>query len=603
MSLANNKYIHDDEQDESRLTQTGLGDIRSFVHLFKYAREHKWYYINATLLMLASSFLAMCTAWFLGQLIEKGLIAKNHSLSWSLGVLVIILVGLELFVVWLSRRALARGGAMAILNIRQRLINHLQKLPLSYYDRNPQGRVVTRITHDVEALEVFFTSSLGRLMAAIFMIFFGIIAMLLTDLKIGGILVFSIFPSLILLFVTRKKNRELNRRVSKDSSSLNSRLSEYISGIEVIRSFGLEQWTKANYDKNLFKLLTSYLKANFFMSVTRPLISFLCTLPIFVLLAVGGPSVISGELQVGLFVALLRYCERFIHPFMHLAREFSVIQEAFTKAERIVAFLGEAEESEEFGADGIIDKSSTIPFQGEIEFKNVSMHYSNNEWVLKNVSFKISKGEKIGLVGTTGCGKTTAVSLLSRLYSFQEGEILIDGIPIVDYQRKYLRSQIGFVSQDVVIFKGTLRENLGSGRPLLDADMIGACRKTGLLKVMHKNSLTLDSLILEGGANLSVGERQLLALTRITLKRPQIMILDEATANIDQDFEKIIHLAIDVLMEDKTCIIVAHRLDTLKSVDRILVLDNGEVVEKGTLKDLMENKGHFYHLQQSSNSV
>ena len=362
----------------------------------------------------------------------------------------------------------------------------------------------------------------------------------------------------------------------------------------------MEKWSSKNYDKSVDQLLDATLKANLFMATTRPLVSFFCGLPIIVLLGVGGYKVVGGSLAVGVFVAFLRYCERFVHPFMHLAREFNIIQEAFTKAERVVAFLSEKNEDDTLGMNGLVDRKSSLSLKGNLEFRNISMYYNPTDWILKNVSFKISQGEKVGFVGTTSCGKTTTVSLLARLYDFQKGDIIIDNKSIRDFNRNYLRSKIGFVSQDVVIFKGSIRENLQTHYSSNDMEILSACQKTGLLQIMKKNHQTLDSMILDGGSNLSIGERQLLALTRITLVKPEIMIMDEATANIDPDYEKIIHNAIDLLMKDKTCIIIAHRLETLKSVDRILVFRDGRIVEKGNISELLEKQGHFFNLQNSS---
>jgi ATP-binding cassette subfamily B multidrug efflux pump len=475
-------------------------------------------------------------------------------------------------------------------------------LPMSFYDRQPQGRIVTRVTHDVEGMEDFFVSSLGRLSSAIFFATTSIIAMCVTDLKLGLILISSVIPAIIFIYTTRNAVRKVNRRMTKSSSAANSKLAELISGLEVIRSFGLEDWSKKEYDDVIDEYEGAHLAANSFYGWSRPLISFLCGLPLVGLIGIGGYKVLAGTMGVGLFVTFIRYCERFINPIMMLAREFNVIQQAFTSAERVASFLNHDEEDIVLGKDGTKVKISDS-IKGQISFKNVSMAYDGKNFVLNGLNFDIEAGEKIGLVGQTGCGKTTSVSLISRLYDFQKGDILIDDIPIRDYQRDFLRSNIGFISQNVVLIKGSLRENLCFDDRIDDSEILSACEKTGMAKVMLDNGLTLDSHLVEGGENLSTGQRQLLALTRILLRNPSLLIMDEATANIDEQFERIIHDAVEKIMENRTCLIIAHRLNTLKECDRIFVFDQGKLVEQGPHDILMQKQSYFYRLQNSSEQV
>jgi ATP-binding cassette subfamily B multidrug efflux pump len=231
------------------------------------------------------------------------------------------------------------------------------------------------------------------------------------------------------------------------------------------------------------------------------------------------------------------------------------------------------------------------------------MAYDKENYVLKGIDFKIKRGEKIGLVGTTGCGKTTTVSLLSRLYEYQKGDVLLDGHSLRHYRRSFLRQQIGFVSQDAILFRGSFRQNLSTDESVPDDKILYACEVTGLAQVMRLGSWTLESEIYDGGANLSVGERQLLALTRVLIKNPTILILDEATANIDPWFEKIIHQAVDRVMVGRTCLMIAHRLSTLDHCDRIFVFEKGRLVEEGSKLELEAKKGHFFNLHKAQDAV
>jgi ABC-type multidrug transport system fused ATPase/permease subunit len=595
--MSNTTFLSKDEQDESNIKKKGLSDLKSIRFLLDYAKPRKWQFLIALFLMLFSSLFAIFSSRSMGYLVEKGLLAKelDPSIFWAITIVSFELGGL--IFQWIGRKILVKSASFTILDIRKSLFSFIHKLPLGFYDRQPQGRVITRLTHDVEGIEDFFTSTIGRFVNAIFMAVISAIAMCLTDLRLGLILVASMAPAVIFVTLTKKQVRNVNRNMSKFSSELNSKLNEYINGIDVIRSYGLEQWSRQNFEDAVSRHQRAQLDANFLYSWSRPLTAFLCTLPLMGLVYFGGHAVMSNALSVGVFVAFIRYCERFFFPIMMLAREIHVIQQALTSGERVASFLTHETEDNTLGADGNINKHK---FSGDICFENVWMSYDVDNWVLKDLSFKISPGEKIGLVGTTGCGKTTTVSLLSRLYEYQKGDIQIDGKSIRDYSRSFLRSSIGFVSQDPVIFLGPLRENLSTGNSFTDEDILDCARVTGLFSLMVKSDLNLDSTILENGENLSVGERQLLSLTRVLLQNPKILVLDEATANIDPHYEQIIHSAVNKIMVSKTCLIIAHRLDTILSCDRLLVFDKGRLVEEGAPKQLLEEKGMFYSLQKAS---
>jgi ABC-type multidrug transport system fused ATPase/permease subunit len=325
-----------------------------------------------------------------------------------------------------------------------------------------------------------------------------------------------------------------------------------------------------------------------------PMVSLCASIPLIGLVWFGGVQILKGTLSLGLFISFIRYYERFFNPLMLLSREIHVVQQAFTNTERVMSFLNEDDEEVALENNG---KMMPSHFIGDIKFDHVFMTYNNDSnWTLNDLNFHIRPGEKIGLVGKTGCGKSSTVSLLSRLYEFQKGQIYIDDIPIRNFDRHNLRSQIGFVSQDAIIFKGTLRENLSSDQHLSDQDLIDASQNTGLVRALSREGFNLDMEIFEGGSNLSVGERQLISLTRVLINNPSLLILDEATANIDPFCEKIIHLAVMNAMKDRTCLIIAHRLETLKECNRIFVFSNGKIIESGTLDELHNLGEHFFKL-------
>jgi ATP-binding cassette subfamily B multidrug efflux pump len=596
--LTKNAYLLEDDQDESRIQEKGIGDWKSLSILLSYARPYRFQISGALCLIFISSFMAIYSSKLMGDLLEKGLLAKSMDKSITYALSIVLLEVGSIYFIWTGRKILADSASKVIFSVRRRLFSKLQELPLQYYDRQPQGRIVTRITHDVEGIEDFFTSSLGNLLSAGMMTILAIAAMIFSNFKLGLVMTVTILPSIILMIKTKDFLRNSNRRVSKFSSAINAKLSEYINGMDVIRSFGLEKWTMEKFSQTVDDYLYAQLRGNLLFAWSMPLVSFFATIPLIGLVWYGGLGVISGAFSVGLFVSFVRYYERFFSPMMLLSREIHVVQQAFTSTERVMSFLGEADEEKVLTSNGAMVLKH---LEGDIKFESVHMQYSHGDWVLKNLNFHIRPGEKIGLVGKTGCGKSSTVSLLSRLYEFQKGDILIDDIPIRNFERHALRDQIGFVAQDAIIFKGSLRENLSCNEVLSDQDLIDAAKSTGLIKALSKEGFNLDMVVFEGGTNLSVGQRQLVSLTRVLLKNPSILILDEATANIDPYYEEIIHEAVMTIMTNRTCLIIAHRLDTLKQCDRVFVFSEGELVEEGPLAKLLSEGNYFYRLHHAQN--
>ncbi|MBY0415432.1 MAG: ABC transporter ATP-binding protein/permease [Bdellovibrionales bacterium] len=596
MYLHQTAYLMADDQDESLVDTKGMADSKSFKVLLHYAKPFRFQIMMALSLMFMSSIFAIVSSKLMGDLLEKGLIVRDlrHSIIYAAEILVLE-IG-SIYFIWTGRKSLAESASQVIFSIRKNLFSKLQDLPLQYYDRQPQGRIVTRVTHDVEGIEEFFTSSLGNLISASMMTILAVGAMIVSNFQLGIIMTLSIIPSICLILKTKDFLRNSNRRVSKFSSAINAKLSENLNGMDTIRSYGLEKWSMTKFSHTVDDYLFAQLKGNWLFAWSMPLVSFCATIPLIGLVWYGGHGVLAGTYSVGLFVSFVRYYERFFNPMMLLSREIHVVQQAFTSTERVMSFL------EEPGEDFVLKNNGrmmTSTLLGDIKFERVFMQYGKGDWVLKDLNFHITPGEKIGLVGKTGCGKSSTVALLSRLYEYQQGEVLIDDIPIRNFDRHDLRDKIGFVSQDAVIFKGSLRENLSCDENLTDQYLIDAARTTGLVRALAKEGFNLDMGVLEGGTNLSVGQRQLVSLTRVLLKNPSILILDEATANIDPYYEEIIQEAVMKMMKGRTCLMIAHRLETLKQCDRVLVFNEGVLVEEGTLSDLMAHGNYFYRLHNA----
>lgn len=529
-------------------------------------------------LLVIANLLGLVGAVALGQLIEAGLMARDSTASIQFAGAVLGAELLAVLAAFGGKLMLARGASRTLMRIRTALIHHIYALPLSYYDRQPLGRTVTRISHDVESLDTFFGGSLGRIALATLSIVTSVAAMIITSPSFGGILVAATLPAIACTVLTRHRAGELNRRLLRANSAINARLAEYLNGIPVIRAFGLEAWSGREFRRAVEGYLASGINMNRFYSALRPVSEFCCQLPLLALIVIGGHATLSGSLAVGVFVTLARYCQRFSGPITELSREIVLIQEARVTCERVSAFLNAPTEASELGPDG---ERSARGARGAIEFAGVTMAYPSGEAILSDVSFTIAPGTRIGLAGATGAGKTTVVSLVARLYEFQRGEIRLDGVSIREYARASLRETIGFVSQDVVIVAGTVAENIASGRAYDRAAIELAAERTGLSAVLARSGRTLDDVVLDRGANISAGERQLIALTRVLVAAPAILILDEATAHIDPALEQTIHAAVDTVMSGRTCLIIAHRLATLEKCDRVLVFKDGRIVEEG----------------------
>lgn len=586
---------HSDEwSDESDNLKS---DYHAFLYLLRDAKPYAKNIIGALALILLASILTVVSARLLGKLIQLGFIEKNLRLAWTLGAAVISMELAALASTYCGRMVLAKATSLTIFNIRKKLFAKLDRLPMAFFDQQALGRTVTRMTYDVEGLESFFSGILARLLSACISLVVVLVAMLTTDLKIGLLLISAILPAVWLTYATRNPLRHWNREFARRNSAINSRLAEFLNGLPIIRSFGAENWSQQKFDERVNHHLQAAIKTNVLNSWARPFILALCQLPLLALLYFGGKSVLAGALGFGVFVAFVRYCEQFSRPINALANELHTIQQAFTNAERVAKFLSAEEEQQVLGKDGHLQPTKAY---GDIEFKNVSMSYLPNQPILNSISLKIHAGSRVGLVGTTGSGKTSTVALIARLYDYQSGEIYVDGEPIRNLNRKWLRSQLGFISQDVVLFKGSIRENLRLDYPASDTEILKACEATGFLKLLENSSRTLDSEVLHQGLNLSVGERQVLALTRVLLRNPALMILDEATANVDPQTEQVIYTAVDRVMEGRTCLIIAHRLETLQSCQTLFVFNKGDIIEQGSHSELIAKKGYYYALQQNS---
>lgn len=581
----NVKNTHD------KLIKTGFFSVLRFAH------KRKWPLIFSISLLVIASVCVVFSAKFLGALVQTLTKQEGEYLHtvkmYGLGFFLFELLGVVLQ--YWGRVSMAKVSNGIIYDLRSRLYRKMNQLPISYYDTQPIGRTITRLTSDVVGVETLFVNTLGRLLLAIFTIVVVFIAMVVIDPLFGLMITLSVLPAFFLNIVTKNYTREKLRVFKRDQSIANANLAEMMGGIQLLKLFNLEKWSLQEYDKKVIRFFYSCLDYMNWNTFLRPATVLLCSIPTILVFYFAGHKVLAGTLEVSVFVIYIRYCEYFLGPVRSISQEIQQIQDAFSSAERVDVMLQEVEESRLIESGTITRK-----IHGDVEYKNIFMSYQKDRMILNDISFSIRAGEKVGFVGTTGSGKSTTVNLLPRLYNHSHGDIFIDGQNINDWNLESLRSQMGVVSQEVVIYEGTLRENLSGAlknpNDVTDDELWEACKKTGLIELLEKLPDGLDSPVYDGGENFSLGEKQLIALTRMLLRDPRILLMDEATASIDEQTEKKVDEAVKIVMNGRTCFIIAHRLSTIIACDKILVFDQGKIVEEGNHKSLMAQKGFYYRL-------
>ena len=567
-------------------------DLSGVAYLFALSRENYYQLFSATAVLVLSVACLMFSVRLLGWLFED--LAGNRTFVWQYAVAFLAFELLAMLLRYGGSIFMSYTTTAIILDVRKKLFRKLTRLPVTYFDRQPLGRTVARITNDVERVEYFFSRILADSMCAVIELGLILVAMIATDTKLGVIIACTSIPAFVFTVMMRAPVKYWMRMHKKLDASIISKFAEFTSGFEVLKSFNLEQWSQRKFeDINILNYLV-HLTIMHWNSFIRPTIMLLCQLPVFFVCLICGAMVIEDALSIAVFISLLRFSERFMSPVRSLSHDIQIIQDALTSAERVRQMLQEIEEPRYEGA-------LKRRVWGDIVFTNVWMDYFRDKDVLKEISFAIKKGMKAGLVGETGAGKTSTINLIPALYNYTAGDISIDGISLRDWSKPWLRKHIGYINQDVVIFRGTLRENIVCAQKnVSDHAIYQLAARLGFEARLAAFAAGLDTLVLEHGQNLSAGERQIVAFMRMMIKEPSIMILDEATANVDHDYEKLLHNALFEIMADKTCFIIAHRLSTVKQCDLILVFKDGRIVERGTHASLSTQEQGYYRSMQAA---
>ncbi len=484
-------------------------------------------------------------------------------------------------------------GQNIIKDIRIKLFSHLQKFKLQFFDKTPIGRIVTRNVSDIETIADIFGQGIAAIIGDILQLFGIVVLMFYINWKLTLISLATLPFLFLTTYIFKEKVKQSFNNVRNAVANLNSYVQEHIIGMNIVQIFGNEEKEYERFKEINETHLNANLKAVLYYSIYFPVMELLTSIGLGLLIWYGSNQLFTEEVTLGVLVAFIMYLQLFFRPIRAIADRFNTLQMGVVSSKRIFDLL---DRNETIDSN---EKLMEIQLKGDIEFKDVWFAYNDEEYVLKNISFKINHGESVGFVGSTGSGKTSIINLINRFYDFQKGNILVDGNDIRDYNLSSLRSNLGMVSQDVFLFSDSIYNNITLFNDSIKEDEVwNAIKKVGAQKFINKlpNGLQFD--VKERGISLSVGQRQLISCIRIMLYDPKIILLDEATSSIDSESEAMIQKAISEILKNRTSIVVAHRLSTIKEVDKIIVIDSGEIKEIGNHKDLIQSNGFYNKLYE-----
>ncbi|MEL6351138.1 MAG: ABC transporter ATP-binding protein [Cyanobacteria bacterium J06627_28] len=585
-------------------------DWRLFLRLVPYITRNRSQLVLPMLLLVPLSLAQALQPVLIGQAIS---LIKQEEAAWELftemslrtglnwiigGLLVAIAIRLSLDG-WQSYQ-IQKVGQNITASIRSDLFEHVTDLSMGFFDRTPVGRLITRLTSDVNALgDVFSTGAIG-IISDLFLILVLMGTMLLQEWRLGLLLIAMLLPITALIIYFQQQYRKANYIAREELSALNSNLQENISGINVVQLFRRERFNGELFRTINQRYVGAIDKTIFYDSAVSATLEWIALAAIAGVLALGGYLVTDGALEIGTLTAFILFAQKLFDPLRQFADKFTAIQAGLTAVERLNDLMSEPiairDAKNPVSLPSQTLKNSEVVIPGEIRFQNVSFGYKADDYVLNNLDFTIRPGEKVALVGPTGAGKSSIIRLLCRLYEVSEGQILLDNVDIRDIAQQDLRDRMAIILQDGFLFSGDVQRNITLGEDYSFEQVQRAAEQTNVASFIEALPQGYSTALRERGTNLSGGQKQLLAFARAAIRNPGILVLDEATANLDVGTEATIQQALDKLLENRTAIIIAHRLSTIRNVDRILVLKQGQLIEQGSHDELLERDGLYASL-------
>ncbi len=572
-------------------------DSRLMARLLRYLRPYKWQVAGALLLLMLASLLGVVGPYLTMIALDEAIpggdgrqLAFLAILFLSATVLIFVFEYVQALVTtWLGQRVM--------YDLRTQIFRKLQQLDLAFYDRNPVGRLMTRITSDVETLNELFSSGVVTVFGDLFILFFIVAAMLQMDAELA-LVTFSVLPFVgYAAFVFRSRIRSAYRDIRVRLARLNAFLQERFTGIRVVQLFNREDADLQRFKALDDDYLNAHLRSITYYALFFPVIQLFTAVALALIIWYGGGAMIQGAVTIGVLAAFLDYARRFFRPIQDLSEKYNLLQGAMASSERIFRLL----DREPAIVDAAVARTLPSDSPGEIRFENVWFAYGggDRDWVIRDLSFKVAPGDKLAIVGHTGAGKTTIINLLMRFYEPQRGRILIDGVPINRLRLRDLRNRIGLVLQDIFLFSQSVDYNVRLGSADIDAAHVdSALEAVGAAPFVERLPQRTAQPLGERGASLSVGERQLLSFARALAFDPAILVLDEATSSVDSEIEARMEEATDHLMRGRTSLVIAHRLSTVQGADRILVMHHGRLVEEGSHSTLLAREGLYRRLHE-----
>lgn len=584
-------------------------DSRLMKRLIRYMAPYKWRVILALALVAVVTPLELAPPALFWKAIDKYLVPgvkaaisltqAKHGLVW-ISVIYLAVLTFDFLAQYIQIRIMQRVGQQTMYDMRTEIFGHLQRLPMSYFDKNPVGRLMTRVTTDVDALNDLFAAGVVTMINDFFLLAVMALWLFSIDRRLA-LDAMAVLPFiLVVTLVFRKYVRDANRKIRTAIARINAFLQEYISGMSVVQLFNREPKARKEFSKRNMDNMLAWRDAILAYALFYPAVEFLSFATIALIYWSGGLRILHNGLTLGILVAFTMYAQRFFRPIQDLSEKFNILQSAMAASERIFKLLDEP-----ITIESNPDAKRLVSARGEIEFRNVwfsyrnTTHPSDEDWVLRDVSFRVSPGESFAIVGHTGAGKTTLISLLLRFYDIQRGQILLDGVDIRFLDLQELRKQFGIVLQDPFLFTGTMESNVRLGtRGITRKQVEHALQEVGLGDYVRSLPQGVATEVNERGSTLSVGQRQLISFARALAHNPRFLILDEATSSVDTKTELQIREALDRLLSGRTALVIAHRLSTIQHADRILVFHKGRLREQGAHQELLALRGIYFRLYQ-----